>query len=123
MTESDAAFVSFMKKVGIICGAVIAAGTVLQFLGTAGWALATRSINAKLDALAVSQVRLAEEQREERIARQYNDSLMVQQIAKVAESMYYPLGSTARERALGKAVDAPKAQQRQQQHDMNERRR
>ena len=44
-------FVQFMRNVGIICGATIAAGTVLLWIGGWAWGYAMRPITARLDML------------------------------------------------------------------------
>ncbi len=76
MTDTDTQLVRFAKQVGIMFGAVIAAGTVIQWVGAFLWGNATRPILAIIERQQVALI-------EERQARQWGDSLLVERLARI----------------------------------------
>ena len=100
MTRENGEFIRFAKRVGIVCGAAVMAGAVLQAVGGFMWRTAMRPTNEQLQALQLGQT-------EERTSRQHNDSLLVEQIAMVADAVRFPQGSHASESAAKEAAQVP----------------
>ncbi len=96
----DNGTLSFWKKLGIICGAMIAAGTIVQAVGGFLWGYATQPIIAKIEMLQVTQT-------EDRIAGQRRDSLMVEKIASIGEALSERPGSMESRRAALEATEGP----------------
>jgi hypothetical protein len=69
----DGAFVDFMKRVGIVCGGIIGAATVIAFVSSYAWRTATRPIMQSIT--------------DERISRQMGDSLIVQRLELMGEDI------------------------------------
>lgn len=91
---------TFFYRVGIVCGGLIAAGTVIQYTGAFLWGRATEPIVHRMDALQYAEA-------EDRAASQRRDSLIVEQVAQISDAMRYPIGSTQRARALRQSNSAP----------------
>ena len=112
MTNNES-LVEFSKKVGVVSGAIIAAGTIVQFVGGFLWGYATKpitdSISSLTEHMAVQSVRLAEES----TARRQADSLMVEQIASLAKFIAAPSGSERERRAVDEVLAAPQKLQEQ----------
>lgn len=100
-------FISFCKRVAIICGAAITAGTIIQYLSGFAWALATRPIVNSIDSLREALHEETSVRIQDKRDGATRDSLIVAQIAKLGESQLYPLGSAARERAIEKVRTVP----------------
>lgn len=102
MTEPNGSrpFVEFAKKVGVVCGAMIAAGTLIQWAGTFLWAQATAPMLDRFD--AIDRRIQAESQ-----ARQLADSLTLDQIANISRIITSSPGSRIRAEAMKDVIDAP----------------
>ena len=78
-------FIQFVRKVGIICGAAIAAGTVLLWVGGWAWGYAMRPITDRLNLM------------------ERRDSLLVSRLDTITErqalTMEAVLGETSERRA------------------------
>ena len=92
-TDETNGSLGIFKRIGIICGALLALGSVLQAITMFLLGLALKPIHDEI--------------REERIARQFSDSLLVTQMAFLAEAVRQPSGSAARERAVTSVTLAP----------------
>ena len=98
----ESGLLKFATKVGIVCTALLALGTLLQIVSTFLVGLALKPIHDEI--------------REERIARQFSDSLLVNQVAFLAQAIREPVGSAARERAARAVTLAPYRLEEAKQH-------
>lgn len=99
MTEKEnGEFIRVMRGIGIVCGAMIAVGTIIQQVGNYWMTNATRDLVTSVERLQVAVA-----------AGERRDSLIVEQVARLAEAQQYSLGSVRRDVALDKAMDATKA--------------
>lgn len=92
MTPEKNELIRFAKMVGIVCGAMIAAGTVIQAVGGFLWGYATRPIITMI--------------REESVARQRADSLLIEQVGLLGEAIRRP-GSAEGRSAAKEAAEVP----------------
>jgi hypothetical protein len=84
--NGDGSFVTFWKRVGIVCIGMSAAITLATMIGAWSWRAAMRPVIAMVQA--------------ESAARVVSDSVMTLKLNAMADAMRYPLGSRARERAI-----------------------
>ena len=55
--------IDWWRRLGIICGAIIAAGTIISWISAQAWSLATQPIVSEIHALKATDERLAHELR------------------------------------------------------------
>ena len=107
MSDDNGTLIHFAKKISILGGAVIVAGTIVGWLSGFLWGYATQPIMTELRSLKVGQI-------EETRARQYSDSLLVEQLANVARAVSAPRGSAVSTHAVREATQAPEEWQHEQ---------